>query len=127
MAALLAARAAHVISLECRPELAEMARQNLAGAGIANVSIEVADGASGWPQGAPFDVIVISGSVPVLPEAILKQLSLGGRMAVIVGDAPVMEAQLITCTTKDVFNTVNLFETVIPALDGVAAKETFSF
>lgn len=127
MAALLAARAAHVISLECRPELAEMARQNLAGAGVANVSIEVADGASGWPQGAPFDVIVISGSVPVLPEAILKQLSLGGRMAVIVGDAPVMEAQLITCTAKDVFNTVNLFETVIPALDGVAAKETFSF
>lgn len=127
MAALLAARAEHVVTVENRPELADLARQNLAKAGVSNVSVEVGDGAAGWLQGAPYDAIVVSGSVPVLPQAMLKQLRLGGRLAVIVGEAPVMEAQLITCTADGVFNTVNLFETVVPAIDGVAAKEAFSF
>lgn len=127
MAALLAARAEHVVTVENRPELADLARQNLAKAGVSNVSVEVGDGAAGWLQGAPYDAIVVSGSVPVLPQAILKQLRLGGRLVVIVGEAPVMEAQLITCTADGVFNTVNLFETVVPAIDGVAAKEAFSF
>lgn len=127
MAALLAARAEHVVTVENRPELADLARQNLAKAGVSNVSVEVGDGAAGWLQGAPYDAIVVSGSVPVLPQAMLKQLRLGGRLAVIVGEAPVMEAQLITCTADGVFNTVNLFETVVPAIDGLAAKEAFSF
>lgn len=127
MAALLAARAEHVVSLECRPELADFARQNLERAGITNASIEVADGANGWSARGPYDVIVVSGSVPVLPATLLKQLRLGGRMAVIVGEAPVMEAQLITCTGDGIYNTINLFETVIPALDGTPAKEEFSF
>lgn len=127
MAALLAARAEHVVTVESRPELAETAKQNLARAGIANVSVELGDGSAGWPQQGAYDVIVVSASVPALPEAMLKQLRLGGRLAVIVGEAPVMEAQLVTCTADGVFNTVNLFETVIPALDGVSAKDSFSF
>ncbi len=127
MAALLAARAEHVVTVESRPELAEMAKQNLARAGIANVSVELGDGSAGWPQQGAYDVIVVSASVPALPEGMLKQLRLGGRLAVIVGEAPVMEAQLLTCTADGVFNTVNLFETVIPALDGVSAKDSFSF
>lgn len=127
MAALLAARAEHVVTVESRPELAEMARENLARAGVANVSVELGDGSAGWPQQGAYDVIVVSASVPVLPEEMLKQLRLGGRLAVVVGEAPVMEAQLVTCTAEGVFNTVNLFETVIPALDGVPAKDSFSF
>ena len=127
MAALLAARAEHVVSLECRPELADFARQNLERAGIANVDVEVADGANGWAARGPYDAIVVSGSVPVLPDALLKQLRLGGRLAVIVGEAPVMEAQLITCTADGIYNTINLFETVVPALDGTPAKDGFSF
>ena len=127
MAALLAARAEHVVTVENRPELAETAKQNLARAGIANVSVELGDGSAGWPQQGAYDVIVVSASVPALPEGMLKQLRLGGRLAVIVGEAPVMEAQLLTCTADGVFNTVNLFETVIPALDGVSAKDSFSF
>lgn len=126
MAALLAARADHVVTVECRPELAEFAKQNLARSGIANVTVEIGNGANGWAQRGPYDAIVVSGSVPVLPEALLKQLRLGGRLAVVVGEAPVMEAQLITCTSEGVYNTVNLFETVIPPLDGVAAKESFT-
>jgi len=127
MAALLAARAEHVVSVECRPELAEMARQNLERAGISNVSIEVCDGANGFSESGPYDAIVVSGSVPSIPDALLKQLRVGGRLAITVGTAPVMEAQLITCTADGVYNTVNLFETVIPALDGTTAKDNFSF
>jgi protein-L-isoaspartate(D-aspartate) O-methyltransferase len=127
MAALLAARAEHVVSVECRPALVDIAKQNLERAGITNVTIELGDGANGWSQRGPFDAIVVSGSVPAVPDTLLKQLRVGGRLAVVVGQAPVMEAQLITCTADGIYNTVNLFETVIPALDGVAAKESFSF
>ena len=127
MAALLAARGEHVISLESRPELAAFARDNLQRAGIDNVTVECADGINGWVARAPYDVIVLSGAVPEVPAAILKQLRIGGRLAVVVGSAPVMEAQVITCVGEGVFNTVNLFETVIPALDGAAARDDFTF
>lgn len=127
MAALLAARAEHVITIESRPELAAFARENLERADVTNVTVEVGDGANGWTQRAPYDAIIVSGSLPVLPSALLKQLRVGGRLAVIVGEAPVMEAQLITCSTEGVYNTVNLFETVVPALDGGEAKSGFSF
>ncbi len=127
MAALLAAHADHVVTVESRPELAEFAKQNLQRAGVSNVTVEIGNGSNGWAQRGPYDAIVISGSVPTLPEALLKQLRVGGRMAVVVGEAPVMEAQLITCTAEGTFNTVNLFETVIPALDGITAKTSFSF
>jgi protein-L-isoaspartate(D-aspartate) O-methyltransferase len=126
MAALLAARAEHVVSLECRPALADFARSNLERAGIANVTVECADGIRGWVQRAPFDVIVLSGAAPEVPAAILKQLRVGGRLAAVVGAAPAMEAQIITCVADGVFNTLNLFETVIPALDGAVARREFT-
>ena len=126
MAALLAARAEHVVTIELRPEIAAIARDNLQRAGVNNVTVECADGIRGWTQRAPFDVIVLSGAVPQIPDAILKQLRVGGRLAAVVGAAPVMEAQLVTCVAEGVFNTINLFETVIPALDGAVAKPGFS-
>lgn len=126
MAALLAARAEHVVTIELRPEIAAIARDNLQRAGVGNVTVECADGIRGWTQRAPFDVIVLSGAVPQIPDAILKQLRVGGRLAAVVGAAPVMEAQLITCVAEGVFNTVNLFETVVPVLDGADAKPGFS-
>ena len=127
MAALLAARAEHVVSIESRPELADFARQNLERAGVSNVTIEVADGANGWTPRGPYDAIIVSGSLPTLPTALLRQLRVGGRLAVTVGVAPVMQAQLITCTADGIYNTVNLFETVIPAIDGGTANSGFSF
>lgn len=126
MAALLAARADHVVTVECRPELAAVAKENLARAGVSNVTVEIGDGANGWAARGPYDAIVVSGSVPVLPDALLKQLRVGGRLAIIVGEAPAMEAQLVTCTAEGVFNTVNLFETVVPPLDGIAARSSFA-
>ncbi|MFZ2971689.1 MAG: protein-L-isoaspartate O-methyltransferase [Ferribacterium limneticum] len=127
MAALLAARAEHVVTVECRPALVDIAKQNLERAGVTNVTVELGDGANGWSQRGPYDAIVVSGALPAVPAALLKQLRVGGRLAVVVGEAPVMEAQLITCTADGIYNTVNLFETVIPALDGVTAKDSFSF
>ena len=127
MAALLAARAEHVVTVENRPEIAATAKANLERAGITNVTIEVGNGIDGWSQRGPYDAIVVSGSVATISPALLKQLRVGGRLAVIVGEAPVMEAQLITCTGEGVYNTVNLFETVVPALDGADAKPSFSF
>ena len=126
MAALLAARAEHVVSVEVRPALAEAARQNLARAGVSNVTVETGDGSSGWSQRGPYDAIVVSGSVSAIPDALLKQLRVGGRLAAVVGEAPVMEAQLITCTAEGVYNTVNLFETVVPPLDGARPKPVIS-
>lgn len=127
MAALLAARAEHVVTVEIRPEIAATAKENLARAGVGNVSVEVGNGIDGWSQRGPYDAIVVSGSVPTVSPSLLKQLRVGGRLAVITGEAPVMEAQLITCTAEGTYNTVNLFETVVPALDGADAKDQFSF
>ena len=127
MAALLAARAEHVVSVELRPELAATARANLERAGVTNVTVETADGIQGWSARAPYDAIVVSGSLAELPAALLKQLRVGGRLAAIVGTAPVMEAQLVTCTGEGIYNTVNLFETMAPALDGAPPSDGFSF
>ena len=127
MAALLAARAEFVTTLEIEPALVAMARANLSRAGVANVAVEQADGLKGWAAKAPYDAIVLSGSVPVLPDALLQQLKVGGRLVAIVGSLPVMSAQLVTRTGEMTFNTINLFETVAPALRNAAAGEQFTF
>ena len=126
MAALLAARGEHVVTVEINPELADGARRNLERAGVTNVAVETGDGAQGWSHRGPYDVIVVSGALAEIPETLLKQLRVGGRLAVIVGEAPVMEAQLVTCTAPGVYNTVNLFETVAPLLKA-PAKSGFAF
>ena len=118
MAALMAARCQHVVTVESRATLAEMARANLEKANVQNVTVEVGCGLNGWSQRGPYDAIVVSGSLPEVPDSLLKQLRVGGRLALIVGEAPVMEARLITCTSEGVYHSVVLFETVVAALDG---------
>jgi protein-L-isoaspartate(D-aspartate) O-methyltransferase len=127
MAALLAHRAAKVTTVEINPETAELAKKNLANAGVHNVTVEVGNGAQGWEKGAPYDVIVISGALEVLPEAILKQVKVGGRVAAIVGQAPVMEAAIITRTGENAYSTVKVFETNVRYLTGAPAPSHFQF
>lgn len=127
MAALLATLTEHVVTVEINPELAATAKQNLANAGIDNVSVEIGDGAQGWSARGPYDVIVVSGSLPEVPPALLQQLRRGGRLAVVVGAAPVMTAEVITCTAEGVFNSIKVFETVIAPLANAKASPKFEF
>lgn len=127
MAALLAAKAEYVHTVEIDPGLAEIARGNLRRAGVANVSVETGNGVQGWVKDAPYDVIVLSGSVPVLPETLLQQLKIGGRLVAVVGDAPAMQLQLVTRTDESAFYTTNVFETVVAPLSHAAQTNKFVF
>lgn len=127
MTALLAHRAKQVISVEINPALQAMAQQSMQRHGIANVTLEAGDGARGWAAQAPYDVIVLTGSTPVLPEIFLQQLKVGGRLFAVVGDAPVMAGRLITCVGNGAFNTVDIFETCVPALKNAVQPERFVF
>jgi protein-L-isoaspartate(D-aspartate) O-methyltransferase len=127
MAALLASKAEYVYSVESDPLLAEQAVKNLQQAGLANVAVEVGDGSRGWAEHAPYDVIVISASLPVLPEEFLQQLKVGGRLVAIIGEEPAMEAQLIMRTEENAFNTINLFETVVAPLSNALQRQKFVF
>lgn len=128
LAALLAYKARHVTTLEIEPELKALAQQNLANYGVSNVDVVEADGAQGYTAAnTTYDVIVVSGSLPVVPETLLAQIKVGGRMFVIVGDAPVMTAQIITRVSDISYNTVNLFETVVKPLRNAVVPSHFKF
>jgi protein-L-isoaspartate(D-aspartate) O-methyltransferase len=127
MAALLAHKAQHVLSIEIDERLRRFAAANMARAGIGSVRIELGDGARGWPARAPYDVVMISGSLPALPDGLLSQLKVGGRLGVIVGESPVMSAQVITRVADNGFDTVRLFETDIAALRNAWRPSTFRF
>jgi protein-L-isoaspartate(D-aspartate) O-methyltransferase len=129
MTALLArmARQGWVCSVEIVPEFTLRAEAILRQQGISNVALEVGDAARGWLKGGPYDVIVLTGSVPVLPEAFSASLKIGGRLFAVVGESPVMEAQLITCVAEGVYRTTNLFETSVPPLKNAMQPQRFVF
>ena len=127
MAALLAARAEFVYTVDIDPELVELARKNLKEAGVANVSVDLGDAAQGWSLYAPYDVIVVSASMPVLPESLLKQLKIGGRLIAVVGKAPAMQVQLVVRSDEEAFTTVSVFETVVAPLVNATQRKKFVF
>jgi protein-L-isoaspartate(D-aspartate) O-methyltransferase len=127
LTALLARCAAHVYSLEIRPALAAFGRDNLSRHGAANVTLDLADGARGDAKRAPYDAIVLTGSTPILPAGLKEQLSPGGRLFAVVGEAPVMVARLITCTAPGAFGSVDLFDTVIAPLVNADRPSRFRF
>ncbi|HSW07361.1 protein-L-isoaspartate O-methyltransferase family protein [Aquabacterium sp.] len=127
MAALLAHRAQSVVSLELHLSLVKMATDNLRRAGINNASVRLGDGAQGLADEAPFDAIVLSGSVAVVPQVLLDQLKIGGRLIGIVGSEPMMRAVRITRQGERDFKSVALFDTVALRLQGFDAPTRFSF
>jgi len=127
MAALLAHQAASVLSFEIDPAIAHMARTNLQNTGITNVEVRQADGSQGAPNDGPFDVIVLSGSVPEVPQQLLNQLKLGGRLLAVVGEDPVMRASVITRKTDQQWQTTEPWDTVAPRLQGFPEHNRFSF
>lgn len=127
MAALMAHQAHHVTTVEASAELVALAKANLSKAGIANVTVEQGNAAAGWTQGAPFDVIVISGALETLPPAFLQQVKVGGRIAAIVGQAPALNCVFVTRVSDTAYDTVTLFETNVKPLSGAPAVSHFSF
>lgn len=127
LTALLAKLSKHVISVEIEPELKKLAEQNLLSEGIVNVTLEVGDASHGWAGQAPYDVIVFGGSSPVEPEGVREQLVVGGRMLIVVGEAPVMRATLIHRVSETGFREDVLFETCIDELKNAAQAQAFTF
>jgi protein-L-isoaspartate(D-aspartate) O-methyltransferase len=126
MAALLGRLSHHVTTLEINPALAAQAVQNLAQAVVANVDVRVADGSNIDAIDGQFDVIVLSGSVAEIPEALTAKLKVGGRLVAIVGEEPVMRMTLVTRTGKGL-QTTTPWDTLAPRLTGFPELETFTF
>lgn len=127
MTALLAKTTGHVTSVEIVPELSAFAEKNLRAHGIENVSLAVGDAAQGWSAAQGFDVIVLTGSTPALPEAFLQMLNPGGRLFAVVGEEPIMKAILFSRGGQDGVERHELFETCIPALKHALQLEQFVF
>jgi len=127
LTALLAKLGGHVESVEIDPKVLKKAETRLKSQKITNATLVQGDASQGWNQNESYDVIAITGSFPLLPESFQKQLTVGGRMAVIVGQSPVMEALLITRAAEDQWVTKALFETDFPALLNAERPQAFIF
>ena len=127
MAALLAHRAAQVLSLEIDPGLAAFAAANLRRNGVMNVEVRHADGATPLASGPTFDVIVLSGSVARIPQGLLGSLNIGGRLAAVVGDEPMMRAHFVTRTGEGKWDVLQPWDTVAPRLLNFPAPSRFNF
>lgn len=127
LAALLASLGHHVYSVDIFPDFIDQARTSLERHGISNVTLETGDAANGWDRHGPYDVIAVTGSLPVLPESFRTALRPGGRLFAVVGVSPVMEALLITRVGQQEWITESLFETEIPSLINAPIPRRFVF
>lgn len=127
MAALLAHKADDVISVEIEPRLKAFGESNLQRAGVHNVGVKLTDGSRGLVDYAPYDVMVVTGSLPIVTSSLTDQLKVGGRLAAIVGEEPAMVAQIITRVTEDGYDTLSLFETHVKPLLNAPRPSGFKF
>ena len=131
LTALFAHRAAQVCSVEIDPELAAFGKANIARHGVDNVQLAVGDGARGvvpgFPFAGPFDVILLTGSVPLLPRGLLEALAPGGRAFAVVGEPPVMTAKIFHCGGRGETRVVELFETLLAPLANCERPSRFRF
>ncbi len=127
LTALLATQAADVVSVDIVPEFIAAATQKLRAHGFDNVALHADDAARDWPDASGFDVIVLTGSTPLLSDAFRRRLKTGGRMFAITGEAPVMQAELITCIAPGASRSVVLFETCVAPLLNAPQPAAFVF
>ncbi len=127
MAALLAHRAAKVLTLEFDATLAARATETLRRNGVTNVEVRHADGAQPLPSGPTFDVIVLSGSVARVPQNLLGSLNIGGRLVAIVGDEPMMRAHFVTRVSEGKWETTQPWDTIAPRLLNFPEPSPFRF
>lgn len=127
MTALLAGMAREVVSVEIVPELHEAAKIRLSRHGIDNVILEQGDASDGWESLQPYDAIAVTGSLPYLPEGLINNLQIGGRLFAFIGQEPAMKAILITRISANDSREEVLFETVVPPLMGTQKVQHFNF
>ncbi|HEB54813.1 MAG TPA: protein-L-isoaspartate O-methyltransferase [Gammaproteobacteria bacterium] len=123
--ALLAKQAKKVYSVEISPLLLQQAGEKLAAHGIKNIVLEQGDAARGWNTHNMYEVTAITGSLPILPRSFLESMTIGGRLFAIIGNAPVMEATLVTRVGNNDWSREVLFETEFPPLKNVQQAEHF--
>ncbi len=127
LTALLAGLGREVVSVEWFEALAEAARARLAARRVENAQVVCGDAARDWEAGAPFDVIVLTGSVPAVPPGHKARLAPGGRLFAVVGEAPAMEAMVLHRLDEVDWAERSLFETVLPRLLHVEEPRRFLF
>lgn len=127
MAALMSHLAHRVVAIDADAGLVAAARANLKKAGIGNVDVAQADGTQGYPGNAPYDAILLAGSVAEVPQALLDQLKPGGRLVAVVGQQPMMYATRYTREGQNQFSSQQLFDTVLPRLTGFTEPSQFKF
>lgn len=127
LAALMSQHCAQITALEIFPDLCAFASGNLSKQGIQNVQVIEADGHQGYESHAPFDAIVFTASSPVEPDGVRRQLSIGGRMLIVLGQAPVMQATLIQRLAEHSYKQDVLFETCLAEMQNAPQPQAFSF
>jgi protein-L-isoaspartate(D-aspartate) O-methyltransferase len=127
LTALMARRARHVTSAEIHADILAAAQANLKRAGIANVTLLRGDSALSPLAESAFDVIVVGGSMPLLPQAFLDRLAVGGRLFAVLGDLPVMKAVVVREPVAGSFQHIELFETVVKPLVNAPQPPRFRF
>jgi len=124
--ACMAALGKQVTSIEIHPEILTQAQKNLAAAGITNITLQAADLASCSLSKGMFDAIAITGSIPFYNNELRENLNIGGRLFVVTGEEPRMEAKLITRSSENSWDEQVLFETNIPGLVGFEPRKDFT-
>ena len=125
LTACLARMGAQVTTVDIHQEFSEGAQALLGSEGFDNVSFKVADASKGWDDGRRFDAIAVTGSLPEMHEGFHRALTLGGRLFLVVGESPVMEALLITRVSEDQWATESMFDTDVPALVNAPRHKQF--
>lgn len=124
---LLAHMADSVYSIEIVPEFSQAAAQKLSAHNLTNVTLETGDGVRGWQAHAPYDAILVTGSIPEVYDEFKQQLAIGGRLAVVAGTGMVMEAMQVVRTSDKDWITTTLFETELKPLVHADAPRHFDF
>ncbi|MGA2655458.1 MAG: protein-L-isoaspartate O-methyltransferase [Gammaproteobacteria bacterium] len=124
---LLAQFAKEVVSVDINPEIQAQAKNNLAKHHINNVKLITQDASHGFENHGLFDVIVITGGLPLLPQAYKKLLNVNGRIFAILGKAPIMKATLFTFNANNILSEKILYETVVPMMEHANHLKEFNF
>ena len=128
MSAIMSYLCARVDTVEIFPDFIDSARTRLQEHDIRNIRCHEGDGALGWTGGEEYyDAIILTGSVPAIPETYKTRLNMGGRLVAVVGNLPATECQLLTRLDDHSWQTSSVFDVEIPRLLNVELAEVFKF